>query len=68
MVREVVLLALALLMATLRDWFVICQASVPRVCNCHVSRDKIESGCGGHHLQIGRQHPRGDDQVAYDEA
>lgn len=33
MERGVDLLALALLMATLRDWLVICQKRMPRVCS-----------------------------------
>ena len=39
MERGVDLLALAELMATLRDWFVICQLRVPAVCAHVISKN-----------------------------
>ena len=66
--RGVDLLALAELMATLRDWFVICQSSVPVV---YVQMYSVAVGVQVReiiNLKTGRQHAGCDDQVRNNEA
>lgn len=59
------LLALALLMATLRDWFVICQRRVPVVSAGSVGVVRVGQEM---YLEVGSQHAGCDDEVGYNEA
>jgi len=63
--RGVDLLALALLMATLRDWLVICQRSVPVV---WVSLKSARCRWGSLYLEAGCEHAGCDYEVGDDEA
>lgn len=69
MERGVDLLALALLMATLRDWFVICQRRVPVVFKVGVLGDGelVEGGRGTwdgeRYLEVGGEHAGCDNEV-----
>ena len=62
------LLALALLMATLSDWLVICQRTVPVVWRRRQGVSGREAGEGGAYTEAWRQHAGRDDEVGDDEA
>jgi hypothetical protein len=64
--RGVDLLALALLMATLRDWLVICQRIVPVVCEELVWQ--VILVLEAPYLQTRRKHSGSNDEVGNDEA
>lgn len=54
------LFALALLIATLRDWLVICQRRVPVVCELSGGASAVRVKCGWY-LEAWGEHARGDD-------